>query len=115
MVPAIGAGIMGWDAPVRSFLIAIGLVGGSALVWASTGPPVPLMAPVALSVDANSAPVPVLLALPGLGPVLAGRIAEGRPYRSLADLDRRVKGIGPAKSGALRPFLRFEASQSPHP
>ncbi len=115
MVPAIGGGVMGWDAPARVLLIAIGLVGGSALAWASSGPPAPPMVPVALSVDANSAPVPVLLALPGLGPVLAGRIAEGRPYRSLADLDLRVKGIGPAKSEALRPFLRFEASPSPHP
>ena len=54
--------------------------------------------------------MPVLEALPGLGPALAGRIDEARanrPFRSLDDFDRRVKGIGPSKAAALRPFLRF--------
>ena len=63
-----------------------------------------------LVVDANTAPVPVLEALPGLGPALAGRIAVARavaPFRDLADLDRRVPGIGPSKAAGLRPFLRF--------
>ena len=62
-----------------------------------------------LKVDANTAPAPVLEALPGLGPALVERIDEARssrPLRSLADLDRRVKGIGPSKAAALRPFLR---------
>ena len=42
--------------------------------------------------------------LPRVGPVLAARIVAGRPYRSLADLDR-VKGIGPATLALLRPLV----------
>lgn len=83
------------------------------LAWrfAAHGPadPPPLPWPD-LVVDPNTVPGPVLEALPGLGPALAGRIVAARaerPFGSLADLDRRVKGIGPAKAAALRPFLRF--------
>ena len=45
-----------------------------------------------------------LEALPGVGPTLARRIVEGRPYRTVEDLDR-VKGIGPRKMDALRRML----------
>jgi competence protein ComEA len=48
------------------------------------------------------------MTLPGIGPVLAGRIVEDRtangPYRQAADL-LRVKGIGPATLARLRPRL----------
>ena len=76
------------------------------------------MALPSLLVDANSAPLPVLEALRGLGPVLSGRIVEAReiqPFRSMDDFDRRVYGIGPAKVAALRPFLRFDSTPSPRP
>ena len=74
-------------------------------------PPAPW---ASLLVDANTVPVPVLEALPGLGPTLAGRIVEAReirPFASLADLAHRVKGIGPVKSAGLAPFLRFPAPE----
>jgi competence protein ComEA len=67
-------------------------------------------------VDANTVPSEVLGALPGLGPALSGRIIEARevtPFRTLDDLDRRVKGIGPAKVSAIRPFLRFDPTSVP--
>jgi hypothetical protein len=50
--------------------------------------------------DVNRATEADLVALPGIGPSLARRIADDRagagPFRSLADLDR-VRGIGPSR------------------
>lgn len=50
--------------------------------------------------------------LPGIGPVLSHRIVEDRekngPFRNIDDLDR-VKGIGPKKIDALRPYVRVES------
>jgi competence protein ComEA len=51
-----------------------------------------------------------LTLLPGVGPVLAGRIqevrAEGHIFRNAEDL-RTVKGIGPALSARLAPLVDF--------
>jgi competence protein ComEC len=46
-------------------------------------------------------------ALPGIGPVIARRIIEGRPYRSVDDLDR-VKGIGRKRLEEIRPLVTVE-------
>ena len=116
MTPHLDRKILGWDAPARGFLILWAALLASALAWASRGRSEVERELPTLSVDANSVPAPVLGALPGLGPVLAGRIVEAResePFRSIDDLDRRVKGIGPAKVAALRPFLRFETNPVP--
>src|SRR5215831_18938763 len=43
-------------------------------------------------VNVNTATAAELEALPGIGPVIARRIVEGRPYRSVEDLER-VKGV----------------------
>jgi competence protein ComEA len=48
-----------------------------------------------------------LEALPGLGPVIARRIIEGRPYRSMDDLER-VKGIGRKRLEEIRPLVTTE-------
>jgi competence protein ComEA len=97
----------GWTGPARGLLILIATASGLSMTWISRdSTPGPLPMPT-LEVDANSAPPAVLGALPGIGPVLAGRIVEARPFRTLDDLDRRVRGIGPVKSAALKPFLRF--------
>jgi hypothetical protein len=42
---------------------------------------------------------------------------EMTPFRSLDDLDTRVRGIGPATIAALSPFLQFdrpETAPQPH-
>ena len=44
--------------------------------------------------------------LPGVGPVLARRIFQGKPYRNLQDLDV-VKGIGPRMLQKLSRWLEF--------
>jgi competence protein ComEA len=58
----------------------------------------------AAGVDANVATTDELQTVRGIGPALAGRIIEERargPYRDLADLEARVKGVGP---GNVRRF-----------
>lgn len=56
------------------------------------------------AVDANTASAERLEALSGIGPAIAKRIVDERrrgPYRSLDDLQARVKGIGEAKARRL--------------
>ena len=107
--------LFGWDDPARGLLIFSVAIFGSTMAWVSSATPKGDVDLPTLSVDANSAPAPVLGVLPGLGPVLSGRIVAARdiqPFRSMDDFDRRVYGIGPAKVAALRPFLRFDPPSS---
>ena len=55
--------------------------------------------------DVNAASSAELLAIPGIGPVLAQRIIEGRPYQTADDLIK-VKGIGPKKYAQIRDQFR---------
>lgn len=67
-----------------------------------------------LQVDPNTIPPQVLNVLPSLGPVKVKAIVEAReraPFQSIEDLDRRVKGIGPATAQALKPFFRFPSAK----
>jgi hypothetical protein len=64
--------------------------------------PADQLAALAQPVDVNSASIDELTSLPGIGPVIAERIVEGRPYASVDELIR-VKGIGPARLEALHP------------
>jgi competence protein ComEA len=69
-------------------------------------------APPARPVDLNTAGEKALLSLPGVGPstakaILAYRAAQGK-FRSVDDL-MQVKGIGPKKMEALRPYARVAA------
>ncbi len=57
-------------------------------------------------VNVNSADAKTLEALPGIGPVLAQRIIEGRPYKTLADLGK-VKGLNKAKLDTIKDDLTF--------
>lgn len=73
-------------------------------------------APPAKPVDLNAANEKNLLTLPGVGPstvkaILTHRAAHG-PFRSVDDL-LEVKGIGPKKLDAMRPYLRIAAPVAP--
>jgi competence protein ComEA len=52
-------------------------------------------------IDVNAASEEELCALHGIGPVIAKRISDGRPYHSVDDLIR-VDGIGEVKLAAIR-------------
>jgi DNA uptake protein ComE-like DNA-binding protein len=77
---------------------------------AAKGPPTPL--------DPNTAPLDSLQLLPGVGPVLAARIAAAREggavFRQPSDL-LAIKGIGPASLARLAPFLRFAGRRDAAP
>ena len=51
-------------------------------------------------ININSASIESLESLPDIGPVLARRIVDGRPYEDVWALDR-VKGIGPETIRAI--------------
>ena len=57
-------------------------------------------------VDLNTASQEQLEALPKVGPSMAKKIIAGRPYHSLADLDR-VKGVGEATLRTLTPLVKW--------
>jgi len=102
-----------WTVDVRRLLAFATLLAGLALLVASGGGrPETSSRPVPeLVVDLNAAPAEVFSALPGIGPKLAARIVEARgeaPFASIDDLDRRVRGIGPAVLARLAPHLRIE-------
>lgn len=93
------------------------LVDGEQIVVSDTAA-APALAPSAATttaaapggpVDLNSATLEQLDALPGVGPVLAGRILQWRamhgPFRSIDELGE-VSGIGDAILGQLRPLVR---------
>lgn len=58
----------------------------------------------------NKASIDALTKLPGIGPVIAGRIVQYRvdhgPYQSINDL-RNVKGIGEKRLEDIRPHIRL--------
>jgi competence protein ComEA len=58
-------------------------------------------------INLNTATEAELEALPGVGPVIARRIIEGRPYRSVDDLER-VKGIGKKRLEEIRVLVSVE-------
>ncbi|MCX8024003.1 MAG: helix-hairpin-helix domain-containing protein [Thermanaerothrix sp.] len=62
-------------------------------------------------VDLNRAPLDALVRLPGIGPALAQRIIEARPFLTPDDLVR-VSGIGPVLLERLRPYLTVSAVES---
>ena len=57
-------------------------------------------------IDPNTASVDEIMLLPGVGEVLAERIVEGRPYRTVDDL-RSVPGIGEKVFARLKDSLQI--------
>lgn len=55
--------------------------------------------------DPNTATAKDLMAVPGIGGVLASRIIAARPYKSADEL-RKVKGIGEKRLSQIRPFFQ---------
>lgn len=62
------------------------------------------LAALGVHIDPNEAGAAELQSLPGVGPVLAQRIVQGRPYRSAESL-LEVKGIGPRTLARIKPRL----------
>ena len=100
----------GWHRPIRILLIVCVLCAAVSSLWGSRGH-VPRSGSLPEFVlDPNTAPPEALLALPKLGPALVARIVEARevrPFVSLGDFDKRVRGIGPATMTLLRPHLKI--------
>lgn len=61
-------------------------------------------------VNINTASASELGSLRGIGPALAQRIIEGRPYKSVEDL-RRIQGINSRLIEGLRPSLTTEGGK----
>ncbi len=57
--------------------------------------------------NVNTADAKDLERIPGIGPVMAGRIIEGRPYSTIDDL-KRVPGIGEKTFDKISPYLSTE-------
>lgn len=57
-------------------------------------------------INLNTASQAELESLPKVGPTLARRIIDARPFRRIADLDG-VKGIGPKTLEVLRPWVEL--------
>ncbi len=55
--------------------------------------------------DVNTATEKELRLIPGIGPVMARRIIDARPFRSADDL-KKVNGIGDKKYAKIRPYFQ---------
>jgi len=113
MTPSTPRPPWGWTTSARAWFAGLGALAAMGLLAGprpGEGFPPP---PPVLIVDPNTAPPQVLGALPKLGPALVGRIVAARgemAFRSLDDIDARVRGVGPVTIAALRPHLRIERS-----
>jgi competence ComEA-like helix-hairpin-helix protein len=63
------------------------------------------------NIDINTATEKELQTIPGIGPVMARRIIEARPFSSADDL-KKVNGIGDKKYETIRPYFHSDTSRS---
>jgi|GEM_PF-3459585 len=99
---ALGAGTSDGDAATTSDTLQLGTrpVAVPPALRADDGPPrTPL--------DLNAAPLDQLERLPGVGEVLAGRIAAYRQHQRFGRVEdvMKVKGIGEGKFAKMRPYI----------
>jgi competence protein ComEA len=79
------------------------------------GKTVPAASPAAAApVDLNTADQKALESLPGIGPALAKKIMEGRPYQSADDLSR-IKGMNKSKIDAIKDKVTVTAPKPMKP
>ena len=77
--------------------------------------PVPAAPPAAAApVDLNMADQKALESLPGIGPALAKKIMEGRPYQNVDDLSR-IKGMNKSKIDAIKDKVTVTAPKPMKP
>ena len=66
--------------------------------------------PATRPVDVNRDTLEQIATLPEVGPEIAKRIVEGRPYSKVDDL-LKVKGIGPKTLEKMKPRLKFDEAK----
>ena len=77
--------------------------------------PAPAAPPAAAApVDLNMADQKALESLPGIGPALAKKIMEGRPYQNVDDLSR-IKGMNKSKIDAIKDKVTVTAPKPMQP
>ena len=106
-----------WGKPPAGHFAPLSVARDSSLTLAGIQPRASdLRDSVRLTLDLNQATAAALDGLPGIGPVLAGRIVERRlragPYRQVEDL-LEVTGIGPRLLDRLRPLVSAGADSLP--
>lgn len=62
------------------------------------------------TLNPNTAEIDDLVRLPGIGPQLAERIVDGRPYAAVDDL-HQVPGLGESVLNTIEPYLIFETEE----
>src|SRR5271163_3809561 len=102
-----------WPAAPRSALAGLTVLAALVLAVASGSeqacPDEASTALADLVIDPNSAPRAVLAVLPSAGPALAAQFVEARqnrPFASVDDAGRRVRGLGPSTLGQIAPYLK---------
>lgn len=108
---------------VLSLLLVLMSLVGLARAWERQRPPVALAAPPRVvdgpdaralrdgqTLDLNRASAAELELLPRIGPALARRVVEARPFASVDELVR-VRGIGPRTLETLRGLVHVGATE----
>jgi comEA protein len=93
---------MGFSLGIAILLAAFATTGSFAQTSAKTNSTPKITAPV----DVNSADLKTLETLPGVGPSIAKKIVDGRPYKTLADL-QKIKGLGKSRVDAMKDLVTF--------